>query len=440
LRQGILQAARDGQTEFRLMDAMGIPGQRAASGVARGGGDAGAEIAEYLANRQAGQSERVSEYIAEAFGFRGRGPGIMADPDAPGSILSGSTRSAQETQKMLEAARGRVADLAYDAARKNAQPVDVRSVVEVIDARLGPTRGNEFARDGIDGQFQKYRDRLVKQTADGQVELSDFSRVLNLKQDLQTEMQGLIGTPAYRELKKIESALDEVLEAASPAYRKANDDFREASRVIDAIEAGQMMSKPGQRAVDNLGLFDRMTPDQQQAARIGYGDGLLAQVERQAAPTANNARPLRSPKRVQETEGMAMNAELFRRRIERENTMWETQNRALGGSRTADNIADQGEIAKNAAGVAGAARSAANIQIGDAVSQIAAVLGPVARGENEATRQLIARALMSKNPQEALEPILRQYNANLMQRRLAEAIVRGASREYSSEALGLRSQ
>lgn len=402
----VADAAADGQPEFRLMDAAGKAGQRRASGIVRAGDDGAEEIAQFLETRQLGQHDRVSAFVDDAF-------------------ETGGT-TAQRTEAMLTKNRNATAAASYGDARANAGPVDVRGVVSVIDDRLGPTQGNEWAREGIDGMYQKYRDRLVREVGDRSTELSDFSRVLNAKQDLQTEMKGLLGTPAYHELKKIETALDEALEGASESYRFANDNYREASRVIDSVGVGQDMAKRG-RATDNIDTFSGMTQPQQRAARIGYGDTQIDKLERMTAPTADRSKAFRSPKVAQETAEIANDPDLFAARMAREKDMWETQNRALGGSRTADNledIADSGALAD----AARAAKSGASGNFGDMLSNAGSAVSRVASGQNPATRALVAQMLMSGTPQKAISGAVQQGAKATRNNRVYEAMLRALLR------------
>jgi hypothetical protein len=129
-----------------------------------------------------------------------------------------------------------------------------------------------------------------------------------------------------------------------------------------------------------------------------------------------------------EASAMAQDYPLYADRLGRENTMWETQNRALGGSRTADNLADQQAIEGLAGGAMGAMRSAANFQIGDAVAKIAALLGPIAKGQNSATRNLIAQALLSGDAS-VLAPAIAQATKSAKVRRAIEAVIRQPLRE-----------
>ena len=414
----IAAAAREGQPEYRLMDALGLPGQRAANGLTRAGGAPGDEVAEFLSTRQSGQGERVGSFVEDAFDVKGT--------------------TAAKTQQGLMDARSTAADAAYDAARGNAAPVDVRGALGVIDARTGGMSGSGVAGDGIDAKLLGYRDRLAAQPGpDGVMrELSDFDRVLGVKQAVQDDIGAAVRAGRNneaRELGKLVKELDAALEGSSDMYRTANDGFRSASKVIDAVDEGAMMATRG-RAADNVPRFGAMAAAEQGAARTGYGDRLLAQLETMSAPTANRAKPLLSPKRATEADAMATDPRLYSDRMGRENTMWETQNRALGGSRTADNLADQGAMDGISGEVMQAGKAAANLQFGDMVQKVAGALGPILKGQNEPTRMLIAQALMSSNAGQVLAPAIAQATKSAGVRRILEALLRQPMRE-GGEAL-----
>jgi hypothetical protein len=218
------------------------------------------------------------------------------------------------------------------------------------------------------------------------------------------------------------------LEASSEGYRAANDGFRRASQTIEAVDTGAGMAARG-RAADNVPQFSAMSPDAQNAARVGYGDTLLNRLEAVTAPTSNVAKPLQSTKRTLEAEAIALDPQTYLERLARENAMWETQNRALGGSRTADNLQDLDAMQGLAGGALDVARSAGNLQFGDTVAKIAGMLGPIARGQTDETRQLIAQILMSDDPAKALAPVLRQQMISDAKRRAAEALLRQPMRE-----------
>jgi hypothetical protein len=416
----LARAAQQGQPEYRVMDALGTAGQRQASGIARQGGEAATDIANFLEQRQLGQGDRVSGFIDDAFGTTGT--------------------TAAKTRAGLTQARGDAANVAYDAARGNAAPVDVRGALGVIDDRIGGMQGAGIAGDSIDGKLSAYRARLAgsgKGLGPGvtSAELSDFDRVLGVKQSIQDDIGAAVRAGRNneaRELGKLASELDAALEGSSDMYRTANDGFREASKVIGAVDDGATMATRG-RAADNVPAFQGMNPDMQGAARIGYGDNLQNALEKVTAPTTNRAKALQSPKRTMESDAMAIDPTLYRDRLSRENDMWATQNRALGGSRTADNRADQAAIEGLAGGVIGAARNSHGLV--DMAVKMADVLSPLAKGQNEATRKLIAKALMSSDPVAALAPVLRQEASSTAKRRMIEALIRQPMREIG-EGLG----
>lgn len=411
----LARAIDEGQPEYRVMDALGAPGQRQASGIVRSGGDAATELTDFLKTRQLDQGDRVAGFVDDAFETRGT--------------------TANQTRDALTAARNDTASDAYRAAREGAGPVDVRGALGVIDSRLGQVanaNGTGFQGDGIDSVFSRYRNRLAADRVPGDIdamELSDFNRVLGVKQDLSDDIGAAVRqgqNNRARELTLLRTQLDEALEAASPNYRNANDGFRDASRTIEAVDQGKAMAGPG-RAADNVQTFDRMTPDQQSAARVGYGDDLQKRLEGVTAPTSDRARALQSTKRLTEADTMVTDPALYRNRLGRETEMWETQNRALGGSRTADNQQDISAMQGLAGGALDMARSGGNFQFGDMVARLGGMVAPMAKGHNEATQQLIARALMSNDPQAALAPVLRQEMTSQNTNRVIEALLRNSA-------------
>lgn len=406
------RAAAEGQPMYTVADDLGTSGQRMLSGISRAPGNARQDIADFLMARQDGQADRLGSFVADALG---------------------ASDTAAARTASLTSARSAAADVAYDAARQGAGPVDVRGVLSAIDNRIGPMQGSGVAGDGIDGVLSRFRSRLAAQPG-GQafpgassVELSDFNRVLGVKQDL----GDAIGTAVRagrnneaRELMKVQSALDAALEAASPAYRAANDDFARASAVISKVDAGKAATSTRVRADDTVAAFRAMTPDQQAAFRAGYSDPVMARIEG-AAPGVNKARPLASQKSQAEMGAMAVDPELFARRVGRENTMFGTNVAALGGSKTADNLADIAEVAGFDAS------PLANALTGNwrtMATQLGAKAANTAMGRNTATRELMAQMLLSGDLQKALAPALRSQKAAEPYVRGIEALLRAGGR------------
>lgn len=441
-RTAIYRAMQEGQPEYTLADAMGVPGQRMLSGIARQPGDAGADIAQYLQQRQLDQPDRVAGFVQDAFGFRGgqaaQGTDLVPQghrfTDAPADILRRPQTSAAGLVDDLTRARSATANAGYDAARKQAGAVDVRGAVASIDDRIGPMQGSGITGDSIDAKMSRYRSRLFAQPpgkafagADS-VELSDFDRVLGVKQAIQDDIGAAVRAGRNneaRELGKVVAQLDQALEEASAGYRAANNQFRDASRVIDAVGQGADMIRPGARAVDTIAAFRGMNPDQQAAARIGYGDRALAKMESVTAPSTNRAKAFTSTKAATEADAMALNPELFRNRIGRENQMWETFNRGLGGSRTADNLADMQDTSSMTTGVLGNLLAGRLMEAGRQAGVKA--LNNVT-GQSEATRALIAKMLISGDVPAAVAPALQALESRTKRSRVVEALMRSSGR------------
>lgn len=403
------QSQDDGQDMFTIADALGNSGQRTLSGVARQPGPGRQEIVDFLNSRQQGQSERVSSFVADA--------------------LDAQDTAAQRVGS-LQAQRTADADVNYSAARDGAGAVDVSGALGVINQRRALPDGTNLAGDGIDGRLASYGNRL----ATGENTLIDFNRVLGIKQDLNDDIGAAVRAGRNneaRELGALQRELDRALEAASPNYRAANDTFAAQSRVIDAVDQGQNAARPSIRATDNIDQFGAMNPDQQGAFRTGYGDARLTAIER-SPEGVNVARPFTSPKVSAEMDAFALEPELFNRKIGRENTMFETRRQAIGGSQTADNMADNqdvgdidvGMITNILAGRWGAAGGQAMQRVANAT-----------QGTNEDTRAAIARILLSNDPQTALAPVLRRSMQDQTQQAILSALLRRPATQGAIESL-----
>ena len=295
-----------------------------------------------------------------------------------------------------------------------------------------PILGESTLRRGPLGQrLASLRGRL----ANDQEQMIDFDSVLQVKQDLYRQMGR--SPDAASDLRPVYKALDEALEAASPAYRQANDTFAQQSRVIDAVDEGSRAASPRTRAPDNVQRFEGMNPDQQAAFRAGFGDRLLGRVEAaSSSPTTNKARLLQTPKAEQELATFAgSRAPRLQRQIGREQTMFETANQALGGSRTADNLADAAEMASVDPSMISAVLSGSPRQM---IVQALTRAGNMATGRNEAVRDRIAKALMETNPEmarrelsSAIERIVSaQMNQQAAIRALSGPAMTGAGQGY----------
>ncbi|MBP2566802.1 hypothetical protein J2766_003399 [Agrobacterium tumefaciens] len=335
----ILQSAQDaGQDMYNVADALGVTGQRLASTVARNPHDKRQAFIDALRFRQAGQGDRLANALTEGF-------------DA-------SDTAAQRTAS-LTAARDAEANSLYGAARRAAGAANVTPILEHIDETISPgvnqivSPRDRIANDSIEGALSRVRSML----SDGNSQVTDFNTLFRAKLDLddmiaRADAQGA-GNRAFA-LNQVKRRVDAALEEASPAFRTANDTFRTRSGVIDAVAEGGAATSGRQRAADTIDQFGRLTPDQQGAFRVGYADPLIAKVEAMSSsPTTNKARVLTTPKFEQEFPVVAApgRATELGQRIGREQRMFDTAFAALGGSKTADNIADAIDMNKVDPGV-----------------------------------------------------------------------------------------
>lgn len=328
----IQSAIDDGQQGYAVADAVGNAGQRMLSSVARTPNDARQDVVNQLLTRQAGQGERLSNTISEGF----------AAPD-----------TAAQRAASLTGARDAEANQLYGAARRDAGAVNVSPVLDTIDQTLSPgvnqvvSPRDGIAYDTIEGALARVRNML----SDGNSQVTDFNTLFRAKMDVDDMIQKATNQGAnWRAgaLGQVQRQINNALADASPTYRQAAANYSERSGVIDAVDAGTAAASGRTRSADNIAGFNAMSPDQQQAFRAGYADPLITRVEAAASsPTTNKARMLMTPKYESEFNSFAAPgmADQLGNRIGREQRMFETMNQAIGGSRTADNLADMADVA-----------------------------------------------------------------------------------------------
>jgi hypothetical protein len=323
LAASVSQAASEGQPMFTLADAMGNAGQRMLSTVTRAPGAGRTNAVEFLEQRQAGQGRRVANQLAEGF-------------DSP--------RTAEQTRTAMTGARDAASDTAYTAARDGAGPVDLSRTIAKIDETLTPggnifRPGNGIANDSIESALDGFRQRMT----DGKSVMTDFTAIQRLRGEISDAVQKAVrageGNRA-RMLGQVLGELDTAMEGASTGFRAANRAHAQASRNIDAIDEGRAAATRG-RSEDIVPAFRAKPVQGQEAYRAGYVDPLIEQAQG-GAFGVNKARPLTSDAFGAESAAIApmRTQPQMRRQIGRENTMFETRAAALGGSKTADNLAD----------------------------------------------------------------------------------------------------
>ncbi len=386
--QEVFDASNQGQGVYTLADALGHPGQRMLSTVARSPGQGRTDVVEFLQGRQADQGRRVAGQVAEGF-------------DAP--------RTAAQARTAMTQARDTAADAAYGAARQNAGPVDLSRVIARIDDTLQPGV-NQIARpqsgianDSIETALEGVRRRLT----DGRSVLSDFTAIQRVRADVsdavQTAQRSGQGNRA-RLLGGVLRELDAAMETASTGFRQANRDFAQASRDIDAIDLGRTAAQRG-RTEDIIPQFQAQTQQGQRAFRTGYSDPIIENALGAPGATTNRARFATSPAFREEANVMAPRAQRMLGQLDRENRMFETMNQATQGSRTFDNFADDTAARVDPSIVV----SLLGGNFGGAARQALAAGSNLLHGNTPEVRQSLAQMLLSRG--QGAAPTMREVDA-----------------------------
>lgn len=395
----VVNGALDGQP-FTVADALGNPGQRMLSMVTRNPGQGRTQAVEFLDARQAGQGRRMANIVSEGL-------------DAP--------QTAAQTRQGLTDARGVAADANYGAARGSAGVVDPSAAIAAADNFLQPgvTRmmspQSQIADDSVEALVGRARSYLT----DGRSVLTDFDAALRAKRELD---RMIARNPDVRELYPIRNSLDDALAATSQPYANARDTFRRQSQGIEAIDTGRGMAQRG-RSEDVIQAFQGMTPEQQAAARVGYADPIIERMQG-SAQGVNKAREFTSDAMRAELPVVAApgRAPSMLERIGRENTMFETRSAAMGGSKTADNLADNSAAAVNPEIITNLASG----NIPAALRNLVVRSGDNLGGNTARVRERIAEILLRNGRDPAiLEMLGRAVTREDSARRIAQALLRG---------------
>ena len=394
-----VQAANEGQPQFTLADAMGNPGQRMLSTVARAPGEGRTAVVDALENRQAGQGRRVAGALAEGF-------------DAP--------YTANQVRTAATAERDRLANAEYGAVRNNGGQVDIVPTLNHLDQNIGTGPGQQLQapNDSIESVLRGFRERLARVNPD------DFAAVQRIRGDMadaaQNAVQGGHGNRA-RMIGNAVRQLDTAMEGASPGYRQANANFAQRSSNIDAIDQGRAAAMRG-RPEDTIPAFQALPQGGQRAFRSGYADPLIADAQ-SAAFGANKARPLTNDAFRDEAAVMAPGNDMMQRRLGREMTMFDTRQAALGGSKTADNLNDHAAMSVDP-------HLVGQILMGNwhgAMRSVLAAGHTAMTGNTAAVRQQVANILLQNGANVSPHALREMVNKTIERIQFTQALARGVN-------------
>lgn len=397
----VAAAAKAGQPEYAVADALGYPGQRLLASVARSPGPGRTAAVEFLETRQAGQGRRVIDALAE---------GLEA------------TKTAAQLKAELEAQRKAAAAANYGAARREAGAVNVSPAIKLADDILQPgvnkivNPGSQIADNSVEAVVRRARSYLT----DGRSMIASHPQAFAAKMEIDNLIEA--GTPSQqRALIPIRNALDEQLAASSPPYAAARDLYRRQSQVIDAIEPGQIAAQRG-RFENIVEQFRKLTDEEKAAYRVGFADKLIEKIQRKVS-TANSARDAATLMPLLREIAPKGKLDDLAQKIERERRMFQTRAEALGGSKTADNLADMEALKVDPAVVASLLRG----NIGSLTTRALSAASNVLHGSTPQVREQIARLLLQSGPAPTIErDIARQMRGLSRQRAITDALMRAA--------------
>lgn len=425
-----LAAARaDGQDVYTVADAMGNAGQRMLSTVARNPHNERQAVVDALIGRQMDQGRRVAGALQDA---------------------SGTPLTANQFTQLAQQARATEAGRNYAPVAAEVSPIDVSPAVALANRGVSPAADTVAtaagavptdlaARRGIEAGEAAIRDPIREAIKTARSYLaSDTLTVTNVNKAFRakTNIDDMIADAAANQrggvveaLTPIRNALDEALARTSPQYARARDAYAAASRPIEAVETGRNMASPRSRTQDVISSFGAMDAPQQNAARIGYFDPMIARAESAAGTMSNSARPFLSDSMRRELPVLASpgQGDRLTSRLAREARMSETAGAALGGSKTADNLADAAEMAKFDPGVMTSLMRGRPIE---------AIVAAVSKGRNEAKGlpprviERIARVMIETDPdaaRKALEIATTKTDRDRGVRAIANAILTNVS-------------
>lgn len=440
ITQDLIDAHAAGQP-YMLADAMGNSGQRMLSTVARAPGEGRTAVVDALQNRQAGQGQRVSQITDEALG------------------ADGTAR--QTTEQLTQRARTDSSPLYAEALDHG--PVWNERLQQFFDdpvARRGLREGVSVQRlealaEGRPFNPHDYAITGFNEAGDPILSGVPNMRTINLlKKGWDNILEGYRdGTTGRLNLDEYGRALDNVrrsflreVDSVNPVYGEARRLYAGPAQVRDAVRTGSEAATRG-RSADNIARFEAMPDPSQQGYRIGYADSLAARAEK-GAEGVNKVRPLTSDKAKAELEALSLHQgpnmpgrlDPMQRLLDREQTMFKTGHEALGGSKTADNLADEMAMGMEPQAVVGLVKNVLTGNIGGAVKDVTTAVANGWNGNTAAVRKEVANILLRRAPNinaQALENLVDQTVQRIQRvHQIARQLGRGGAGALAVETSG----
>lgn len=426
----LLHAQNEGQGVFTVADALGNPGQRLLSTVARSPGEGRTAVVDALNSRQGDQGRRLSGAFQEAF-------------DSP--------QTAEQTRAGLVKQANSEANVNYAPVKAETQPIDVSRPVSLANRSISPAADMDAvaqgrvatdleARAGVESQESVLRDPISSALKEARSYLAAptltvsnvgkaFRAKTNIDQMIAKAAENKQGA-LVAELTPIRDALDEQLAKSSSNYAKARDAYRLRQQRIEALDKGKEVGSKAGNPEDAIDQFNPLDAEGKQAFRAGYVDPQISQIRNSAFGT-DKARPFSSDAMKQEIEAFAApgRSDALLRKLDRENTMTQTRNHSLSGSKTVENLNDDAAMSVPPE-VLGVVKNIVTGNFGGAVKSAISAGHNAFSGNTPAVRQEVANILLQNGksiPDKRLEAMVdavirRSQRAS----EIADSIRRGA--------------
>lgn len=355
-------AGAAGQPEYVSADALGRNSQRTLKLAGRTPGEFRDTAADFAANRQAGQSNRIGQYVDD---------------------LTGQTADdAFKTEQAIIAERRAAAEPAYDAAYQAPAPTDPFFTQDLLQKQSvqsaipGAERLAAEKQVPLTDLFTEAPNPAAKTVTkqvpsavlgpDGNPVMTDVVETLDptmriptvrgwdyIKRSLDADVNKLYSNSAVEApaVKETRNMLRDKLGTDVPAYGDALKKYSDDSALLDALNLGRDVAKSNGMALDAAeAAMKDLTPEQQKLVRLGFAR------ETKGGMTAADTTGRDMSRRFSSTDAKRKAAiaaespealDQFGKRLTREQAMVRTQRTLSGGSDTAENLSDAADTANS---------------------------------------------------------------------------------------------